>query len=133
MEQKSSMSQQDFNNKMESALSNDKIADLYVNLFRKSMEQTVRDINTRIDFIEDKDLVRDEKIEYLEWKVDEIEQEKRSSNIIITGLESKQANKNDVRSFLNEKLHCKIGSDDINYVLKLGRNDTANQQSTNNT
>ena len=121
--------QADFDKKMENALSNEKIAALYVNLFKKSMDKTVKEIHGRLDKVEMEGVVRDERLEYLEWKVDEAEQEKRVNNIIITGLDSNQANKKEVATFLNDTVKCNIDIEDINYVLKLGRNDNDSNSS----
>ena len=61
--------------------------------------------------------MRDERIDALESKVDEYEQ--RDRNIIITGLQNRQANSEGVRKFLNKNIGTNLNVFDREYTLKL--------------
>ena len=73
----------------------------------------------KIENIELADGERDEKIRDLEMKVDDLQQQDRDRNIVITGLSETVASKDDIRRVLNEKILTTLSVFDIKNVIKL--------------
>jgi hypothetical protein len=63
----------------------------------------------------------DKRVDDLQMRMNEYEQEKQEKNIIASGIPSDQTGKEEVRRLLNDKLKCNIAPTDIVYTLKFGK------------
>lgn len=113
--------QQNFVSNMEMALSNGKVAALLVGLFEKSVSQRLNTISDRLAVQEEAGTERDSRLDNIETKIEEYEQQRREKNIIITGLNPNKTTREDVKKFLNDKLDMKAKLEDIVYTLKLSK------------
>ena len=98
----------DFVTNMEAALTNDRVAGLLVNLFKLSIEETTENINKRLNNIEEKATVTDDRVTILETKIDDIDQKNKENNCIVTGLQQNQTNKESVMTILNDRLKADL-------------------------
>jgi hypothetical protein len=72
----------------------------------------------------------EKRVDDLEITMDDHDQEKRSRNIIVSGILPEQSKtKEEMRKLLNDKLNCNIAPTDISYTLelKLGTNENGGQ------
>ena len=113
------MDQGTFIRKMELALSNERLAGLFVGLFERYITKTIENISNRVDIHEEKGTEKDKQIDNIEYKPDEVEQRRMENNIIVIELKTNQTMKDTLKKLLNEKLKCNIKGDHIIYTLKL--------------
>ena len=113
--------QQAFIDNMQQALSYDKVANLFVGLFERSISMTIKEIKNRLDTQEEAGSVRANRLVVIETRIEEYEQLRTDKTIIIPGLKQNQTSRDDVKKFLNDKLHTKTKQEDIVYTLTLTR------------
>jgi hypothetical protein len=83
--------------------------------------------NKRLDKVEEQVTKTDETVSDMQIRMDELEQDKRDRNIIISRLQPDKTSKNDVAKALTDILKCSITPSDIDYTYKITK---ADQQPT---
>ena len=86
----------------------------------------IEKMDSRMEKVEKETHENKQEIVEMNERLDEIEQRERSANMIITVADTPgiEASKTTVTKLLNDKLKTNIQENEINYVLKLGNNDT---------
>jgi hypothetical protein len=79
----------------------------------------MKDIQVRINTLEDKDKKNDTEMDKMKIQLDDIQQKEKDRNIIVTGLTDGQLDKEKAIEVLNEKLGTGIRTNDIEYLLQL--------------
>ena len=97
---------------------------------KEIMEEVEEVIEERTKAFEIKNSVQDDRIAALEKWADNTEQETRNANLVIRGLsnttdKSDEELKSYIATTLSRKLEIKLDSNDIRYVIKLGKDDVA--------
>ena len=90
----------------------------------------IQEIHDKIDDMEDKNNVRDKRLDRIETQMDEYQQRDRQNNILIAGLGENVTSKTGITQLLNEKLSCDIKPSDILYTMKLQKKEVQNKRTT---
>jgi predicted nucleic acid-binding Zn-ribbon protein len=89
-----------------SAIADDDFLEMLSKAFAKKLTE---DLKIEINEVREKGDKTEKRVDDLEIKVDEYEQDKRVKNVIISGIPSGQAKKEGIRQLLNTKLKCNVG------------------------
>ena len=102
-----------------SILADPTVQQMLKQIFDGSIDSKIQPLKDQVKKIEEKDTKSDETIKGLQADVDSLQQEKRSANVIITGLTEKTPTPDDIKRLLNEKIGTTLTTYEITNITSL--------------
>jgi hypothetical protein len=108
----------DIKAEIRSAIADEDFLEMLSKAFAKKLTE---ELKHEISEVREQGEKTDKRVDDLEIKVDDYEQDKRAKNVVISGIPNDQAKKEGIRKLLNAKLKCNVAHEDIAYIVKLRR------------
>jgi uncharacterized coiled-coil protein SlyX len=97
----------DIKAEIRSAIADEDFLEMLSKAFAKKLTE---ELKNEITEVREQGEKTDKRVDDLEIKVNDYEQDKRANNVIFSGIPSGQAKKEDIRKILNDKLKCNVPS-----------------------